>query len=138
MPTYVSPLNELIGDWLENHKRSWEWLFVQARLSPSISTGIRNSPTYKPRQETLWRLSNVMGVKVGDLLRAAGYSESEWQAFGDPGLTERELLLVSHFRLLPSDIQDSLLKITTQLLAHPTRRGAQRTEGRAPDDRLER
>lgn len=137
MPTYVSPLSEVIGEWLKEHSASWEWLFVQAQLSPSISTGIRNSPTYKPRQETLWRLSKVMGVKVGDLLRAAGYPESEWQAFGDAGLSERELRLVSLFRLLPSDIQDSLLKLTTGLLTPAIRRGAQRPEGRAPGRRSE-
>ena len=137
MPTYVSPLSEMIGEWLKDRSASWEWLFVHAQLSPSISTGIRNSPTYKPRQETLWRLSNVMGVKVGELLRAVGYPESEWQAFGDAGLSEPELRLVSHFRLLPSDIQDSLLKLTTQLLTPATRRGAQRSAGRAPGGRSE-
>ena len=137
MQTYVSPLSEAIGEWLREHSASWEWLFVQAQLSPSISTGIRNNPTYKPRQETLWRLSRVMGVKVEELLGAVGYSESEWQAFGDAGLSESELQLVSHFRLLPSDIQDSLLKLTKQLLTPATRRGAQRPGDRAPRRRSE-
>ena len=118
----ITPLRYYIQEWIDaqNPKVTWNGLFSKAGLSNGSATNWRRGKIKRfPRVETLYKLSEAMGLERSQLLAVAGmYGElsvavTRTETAGE--LTPREAGLLSAFRTLSEGYQSIVFSQVTAM-----------------------
>lgn len=119
----ITALRNYIQEWIDSQdpRTTWNGLFTQAGLSNGSATNWRKGNIKQfPKVETLYRLSDVMGIERSQLLAVAGmYGEIGEQVrrtepAGD--LTPREAGLLAAFRQLSEGYQSIVFSQVTAMV----------------------
>ena len=118
----ITALRYYIQEWIDTQypKVTWNGLFSKAGLSNGSATNWRRGKIKKfPRVETLYKLSEAMGLERSQLLAVAGmYGElsvvvTRTETAGE--LTPREAGLLSAFRSLSEGYQSIIFSQVTAM-----------------------
>lgn len=118
----ITPLRHYIQEWIDSQypKVTWNGLFAKAGLSNGSATNWRRGKIKKfPKVETLYKLSEAMGLERSQLLAVAGmYGElsvavTRTETAGE--LTPRESGLLSAFRSLSEGYQSIVFSQVTAM-----------------------
>jgi|TARA_R110002110_G_scaffold141848_3_gene329887 transcriptional regulator with XRE-family HTH domain len=118
----ITSLRNYIQEWIDaqHPKVTWNGLFTKAGLSNGSATNWRKGTIKKfPRVETIYKLSDAMGLDRSKLLAVAGmYGEqSETVTRTEPAgeLTPREAGLLEAFRSLSEGYQSIVYSQVTAM-----------------------
>ena len=122
----ITALRNYIQEWIDAQQppTTWNGLFTKAALSNGSATNWRKGIIKKfPRVETIYKLSDAMGLERSQLLAVAGmYGEqsetvTRTETAGD--LTPREAGLLAAFRALSEDYKGIVFS-QISAMAHAT------------------
>ena len=116
-------LRNFIQEWIDAQrpKTTWNGLFSSAGLSNGSATNWRRGNIKRfPHVETLYRLSDVMGIDRSRLLAVAGMigelGEETLRTETAGGLTPREAGLIAAFRQLSEGYQSVVFSQVTAMV----------------------
>ena len=116
-------LRNFIQEWIDAQqpRTTWNGLFASAGLSNGSATNWRRGNIKRfPHVETLYRLSDVMGIDRSRLLAVAGMigeiGEATLRTETVGGLTPRESGLITAFRQLSEDYQSIVFSQVTAMV----------------------
>ena len=118
-----SALRNFIQEWIDSQqpRTTWNGLFASAGLSNGSATNWRRGNIKRfPHVETLYRLSDVMGIDRSRLLAVAGMigeiGEETLRTETSGGLTPREAGLIAAFRQLSEAYQSIVFSQVTAMV----------------------
>ena len=116
-------LRNFIQEWIDSRqpRTTWNGLFASAGLSNGSATNWRRGNIKRfPHVETLYRLSDVMGIDRSRLLAVAGMigeiGEETLRTETSGGLTPREAGLIAAFRQLSEGYQSIVFSQVTAMV----------------------
>ena len=122
----ITALRNYIQEWIDAQqpRTTWNGLFTKAGLSNGSATNWRKGSIKKfPRVETIYKLSDAMGLERSQLLAVAGMygeqSETATRTETAGELTPREAGLLAAFRALSEDYKGIVFS-QISAMAHAT------------------
>ena len=106
-----SRLAREIDTWIKNRKKTWQGLFIDAKLTQGISTNIKRGAN--PHPTVLVKLARAMNLPVYKLFYWAEYmTETEMEDFiNKSDLTPEEIQLIETYRELDPVHADIVLRV---------------------------
>jgi transcriptional regulator with XRE-family HTH domain len=119
----ITALRNYIQEWIDTQdpRTTWNGLFAKAGLSNGSATNWRKGNIKKfPQVETLYRLSDVMGIERSQLLAVAGMygeiGEQTMRTETSGEVTPREAGLLSAFRNLSEGHKSIVFSMVTAMV----------------------